>query len=447
VFDLRTRRSELLTRETAYERRDYRDRPLGLAWAPDGRSVAYVAGSLDFERGIESGNLRIVTLSGQVRTIVDADRAYGGRIVSLAWTQPPRTLRYQTPEPAPPTRVTPESALAPGPISRLAADGSRVAFVACQGVFVWTPAIGELTALLESDPLSRCLRRDYFSVGYSFAIAGDRVAYGEYSGNCVLTATLRLEVLEPSRMSAELARRPSSCGRPSAGVGWAAGAGDLLVFSTWKETCPFPPGCERYATTSQQINRVGPGGCPCPAVASTPGPLIPADVDGGRIVAFGENATVLLDREGNTLLTLPVSPLAAQLSGTDLVLVLRGQLRHYDARSGALLHAWPLPDSVGARCELRCVPGGLFPRLLIEDLARGLIAYVDEGRVHLLRLSDGADAIVASGADARFIDKGLVYADGSRLHLVPFPALPLRSFARSTTNGNDSDQSEVLSGR
>jgi Tol biopolymer transport system component len=127
VFDLRTRRSEPLTRETAYERRDYRDPPLGLAWAPDGRSVAYVAGSLDFERGIESGDLRIVTLSGHARTVVDAERAYGGRIVSLAWTQPPRTIRYQTPEPAPPTRVTSESALAPGPISRLAADGSRVA--------------------------------------------------------------------------------------------------------------------------------------------------------------------------------------------------------------------------------------------------------------------------------------------------------------------------------
>jgi hypothetical protein len=280
-------------------------------------------------------------------------------------------------------------------------------------VFAWTPATGELTAVRESDPLSRCLRRDWFSVGYSFALAGDRLAYGERSGSCNFTRTLRLEVLGPSRTSSELARGSSSCGSAYGGFGWATGSGDVLVFSTWKETCSFPYSptyCpeESVVTTSQEIDRVGPGGCPCPAIASSPGPLIPVDVDGGRILAFGENATVLLDREGNALLTVPVSPLAAQLSGADLVLVLRGQLRHYDARSGALLHAWPLPD------------------VLIEDLARGLIAYVDEGRVHLLRLSDGADAVVAAGTLARFMDEGLVYADGRRLHLVLFDQLPLR---------------------
>jgi hypothetical protein len=34
--------------------------------------------------------------------------------------------------------------------------------------------------------------------------------------------------------------------------------------------------------------------------------------------------------------------------------------------------------------------------------------------------------VVAAGTLARFIDAGLVYADGSRLQLVPYRALPLQ---------------------
>jgi hypothetical protein len=46
----------------------------------------------------------------------------------------------------------------------------------------------------------------------------------------------------------------------------------------------------------------------------------------------------------------------------------------------------------------------------------------------VLAAADGADADVAQGTISRFMDEGLVYADGSRLHLVPFSRLPLRGF-------------------
>ena len=71
-------------------------------------------------------------------------------------------------------------------------------------------------------------------------------------------------------------------------------------------------------------------------LGSSPGPLVPADVDEGRIVAFGDNQTLLLDRTGATILSIPISVAAAQLAGSDLVLVRRGALLHYDARTGAL---------------------------------------------------------------------------------------------------------------
>jgi hypothetical protein len=46
--------------------------------------------------------------------------------------------------------------------------------------------------------------------------------------------------------------------------------------------------------------------------------------------------------------------------------------------------------------------------------------------VHLLRLADGADRLVGPGTLARFMDAGLVYADGARIHLIPYDGLPLR---------------------
>jgi hypothetical protein len=51
------------------------------------------------------------------------------------------------------------------------------------------------------------------------------------------------------------------------------------------------------------------------------------------------------------------------------------------------------------------------PQLLtLEDAAGGLVAYTVQGEVHVLRLSDGRDVVVAAGTKARFVSSGLVYA-------------------------------------
>jgi WD40-like Beta Propeller Repeat len=423
VADFRTGRVRRLTRWKATE----------LTWSPDGRSLAFVEGARGYESATvhvsATGDLLTVTMSGRIRRIVNSDRAYGGTIGRIAWTKPPTTVRYKAAEPAPATRIAPLSLLAGGHISALAADGSRVAFVACGGVFAWTPATGTVIAL-QSQPLAVCRSGSGGYIGYSLAIAGDRVAYGTLMGCHTIDVTLQLEVLAPSRTSSTLARGRGQCGnRYAPGAGWLVGSGDLLAFSTWDEACVFPPGCSstRYVTTSQRVHRTSDGGCPCPVIASSQGPLIPADVDSGRVLAYGDNETLLLDREGTQLLSIHVSPLAAQLSGAHLALILRGQVRHFDATTGALLHTWPLPDiASGARCEHRCARTGEEPRLIVEDLARGLVAYVLDGQVHTLRLADGADRIVANGTRARFMNAGLVYADGTRVHILPFDRLPLR---------------------
>jgi hypothetical protein len=182
-------------------------------------------------------------------------------------------------------------------------------------------------------------------------------------------------------------------------------------------------------TLEQEIHRVDGRGCPCPVIATSQGPLVPFDVDAGRIVAGGENATVVLDGAGATLVSVPVSPLAAQLSGSDLAVLVRGQLLVYDVATGTRLHAWTLPD-VPSGGECASPHSGTWEcgaaQLVLEDVAHGLAAFVLDGKVHILRLADGVDATVAAGTLARFTDTGLVYADGASLHLVPFERLPIR---------------------
>ena len=113
-----------------------------------------------------------------------------------------------------------------------------------------------------------------------------------------------------------------------------------------------------------------------------------------------------------------------------------------------LIRTWQLPEATfGADCPTWFDPGCLAgqpsgiacnwstdrqsscekPRLRLEDAARGMVTYVLDDRVHVFRLADGVDAVVNDGTVSRFTSSGLVYADGARVHSVPFDRLPLRS--------------------
>jgi hypothetical protein len=168
---------------------------------------------------------------------------------------------------------------------------------------------------------------------------------------------------------------------------------------------------------------------PCQKLATEPGPLVPHDVDAGRIAAVGDNAVLILDENGTRLVEEPVKALAAQLSGTDLVALVQGAFRLYHTASGELVRTWPLPDvSSGGACLASPCPNA---RLRLDDVGRGLVAYVLDGRLHLLRLRDGADAVVADATAARFGETGLFYAYEAtspwrgRIRFVPFGELPL----------------------
>ena len=418
IADARTGRTRRLTRDKGYQ----------LAWAPDGRSLAYIQGDVNDREYVESGDLRTVTLSGRVTTVVDADRAYGGRMVSLAWVRSPTSVRYRKPEPAPANRVSADGVLADWPVERLAADGDRVAYGTCGRVFVWTPGSGAPSQPEEVASLSETCgdrsRSYYITFGfYTFALAGERLAIGEAGGGMGRYWRLSSTTL-PSRARFALASGGETGLAPCLAChGETVGSGGLLVFSSWKEEELVPS--RTRVTTRQTVHRVEDGPCPCPALRTEPGPIVPFDVDGGRVAAGGDNALLLLGADGAELLSVPVRALTAALSGRDLVVLVQGELRHYDAADGRLLHAWPLPDvPSGHECRK---PKGCAPlRLRLEDAARGIATYVFDGRVHVLRLADGADAAIGTGSLGRFMDAGLVYADGTRIHVVPFERLPLR---------------------
>jgi WD40 repeat protein len=419
VVNMRSGRVRLLTNDVGFGNLGQYEvpNPLGLSWSPDGGSIAYVVGKEAYggaSWSIATGDLRIVTMRGRVRTLVSADAGYGTQMRAVAWVKATTVTRKQEDQ---------AGLLAGGAIDLLAADGKRVAFEACDTIVVWTPSLN--TADPATQPNSCGLHdtsgRYYL---YGLALAGDRLLYGLNEGCMSIRITLNLRVVAPPGGESEIARSFGNCGAPfGQAYGRAAGSGGLLVFGEWSESYapafPFP-------VTSATVRRVDGTNCPCPALASTLAPLYPADVDDGRVVVYGDNETIVLDRNGNRLMSVPVSSQAAQLSGNDLVLLTPGQLRDYDVRNGDLLHTWKVPDvSSGPVCGWRiCEPR----HLVLSDAARGLVVYIVDGQLHLLRLADGADAIVHHASLARFMDDGLVYADGARLRLHPYTQLPLRGF-------------------
>jgi Tol biopolymer transport system component len=395
-----------------------------IRWAPDDRSIAYVSTT---SNTFDNGDLRVATLFGRVRTLVSASGTAGGEFGSETWIKSDRRARYRPPQPRTTAVVSPDGLTAPWPIAQIAAEGDRVLYATCGHLFVWTPTTGDVRQAEAASLTPRCSTPGHylpFNV-YSVALAGDRLAFGVQSGNMSQAWELFEEPLAHPTAQREIAKDfgVAGCTLGDAGLGDLVGNGDLLVFSRWHEPIPDSLATCGIATT-QQIYRLDEAGCPCPQIATSPGALLPTDVDGGPVVAVGSNATEVLDRDGAELSSVAVHALAAQLSGSDLVTAVQGQLRDYDPATGALLHTWPLPDvPTGGPCGSPHPWGCPTIRLELEDVARGLAAYDFDGELHVVQLDNGTDTTIAKATTARFMSAGLVYASGNELRLVPFGRL------------------------
>ena len=128
-----------------------------------------------------------------------------------------------------------------------------------------------------------------------------------------------------------------------------------------------------------------PCGCPCPSIAGRARP-VRSPRRGRRTDRRGRRQRRRpAGRSGRSAAhgdTAPLTARSAQLAGGDLVVSLEGELRHYDAATGALLGTRPVAAGQP-----------------LQDAARGLAAYIADGQVRVLRFADGDDA--ASSQPAR----------------------------------------------
>ena len=404
---------------------------LSLDWSPRGDEIAYALG---YSSG--TGKLERVSLRGRV---LDVPLVQGLLIGDdLAWSQAGAALRLRAPLPL---------ALALGDelrtralVDELAADDHGIAYRSCGTVGAWGK-VGSAPATLRREPV---VCADEFGLARGttgLARAGETVAWSLTAGGNTSWTWLEAGSTE-SNETVTIASNVRTRGDPrgTARNGKVVGAHDLLAFSTWMfcdDLVPSPPSClatpiHERPVVSESIWRAReaawPGTCPlrsgvgptanpagrCQELATEPGPFTPVDVSEGRIVAVGTNAVVLLASDGRRLLEIPARARSAQLSGPDLVVQVGGELRHYDSLTGVLVRAYPGRD------------------ITPVDMANGMVAYVAGDEARLFRLSDGADAVVASATTAKFGDSGLFYAyEGAypwrgRIRFVPFDELPLR---------------------
>jgi hypothetical protein len=351
---------------------------------------------------------------------------------------------------APLVQVTPGELRLSQPLSALAAAGKRVAFAFCNQLLgVWRPGASDVTRLGAAAqwvcPPPRVLERTY-----SLAFAGDRVAWVAEAGGNLVTNLLYLVALGQPALTtlvAEVAFCCRSADPDRERLGDVFGDNDLIVFSSRVKCGDLgAPACPTATPTllsrtvwrlrrppfqAQCVNDVG----PCLELATLNGSLRPLSVDSGRVVLLRPNGALEV-RTASGAIVRRLSALAgltrgAELMGGRLLAVVPAQVREYDIATGRRLSTRPLPDvSSGGVCGMPPCPS---VALQLLDAARGLVAYTLSGKLHLLRLRDGRDRVVASAADARFGDDGLFYAYSgaapwlARIRFVPWRRLPLRS--------------------
>jgi hypothetical protein len=336
------------------------------------------------------------------------------------------------------------------PLAGLAADGPRAAFAFCnQLVGTWRPGATNVTRLGPvaqwTCPPPRGLERTF-----SIALAGDRVAWAVSAGGNVYTNLVFLVVLSnPHTLT--IGAETDYCCRgldpdPNR-MGDVYGAGGFLVFSSRVKCGDLgAPSCSGSTPTvvsqtmwrlrrppfsAHCVNRPGP--CAQLTTAAPNATLRPLAVSAGRVLLLNNGLLELRNTGGAVMHQF--GGVAGIMRGADLMgnralVLVPAALRVYNASSGALVRTRALPNVTSAGvCGMPPCPT---VALQLLDAARGLVAYTLAGKLHLLRLRDGRNRIVAAAADARFGSRGLFYAYSgaapwvSRIRFVSWARLPLR---------------------
>jgi hypothetical protein len=226
-----------------------------------------------------------------------------------------------------------------------------------------------------------------------------------------------------------VAYQPACCrGEPigEGRMGFVVGQGSVLVFTHW-QLCGDPGaascgiGSRAVVASSLYSVPLPPSAgatCPnqpfqCTQIGTAPSLVGAISADSGRLVLLRSDGSLAVISASGALVSIYNAALwgrtlAAELAGGDLVQLTQGTINHFDALTCLLRHAWPVANvTSGGIC--RRVPCSA-QLLTLEDAAGGLVAYTLQGEVHVLRLSDGRDVVVAPGTRAQFVSTSLVYA-------------------------------------
>jgi len=270
-------------------------------------------------------------------------------------------------------------------VARLSADGLRAALLlrtsegqkTCRSVSLWRPGgtAGRVPVHACAGPYARSA---HFR---ALTLAGVRAVWVNYTHDNF--AYCEGPFTSTSRRLAPTSTRSGICDGTEGNYFWDfAGDGHLLVGRTYHlcdSDCP-PNYAGKY---EEDVTLYRFSGGHFLTIASLPRNTRLLGVDGGRILLRRTSMLEIVDTHGASLATVQLigRPQAAFLSGGDLVAAVRGSLLDFDSATGTLRETWHLP--VGGR---------------LRGLEDGRALYVLGARLHLLRLSDGQDQVVATAA-------------------------------------------------
>jgi hypothetical protein len=308
-----------------------------------------------------------------------------------------------------------------GSVDALAADGDRVAFNSCSRMgAVWQP--GREPHFFDGEPTGDACRTAFPPAGgfSAFAVAGGRVAFLRRSGGIGVYGDLDVASAHDGyKVQAVTGFGRCCAGDPVGSERWGdlVGGGDTLVYATWEFCGTYTCGGSPVHVTAETTSRID-GTCtssatpPCPQVASSSGALVPLAAAQGRVLLRRADGMLELRSPAGSLLRMfrVGTAVDATLAGRMLVALVPGALRVIDSRTGRSLHRWPLRAvPLGGVCTdlpYQCPS----PELELAGAANGLAAYVADGVVHVLRLADGVDEVIARGTQAAITAAGLFYA-------------------------------------
>jgi TolB protein len=434
-------------------------------WSPDSSRIAFLRNSGLFTIGRDGRDERRLTSVGDWSSlesvgswtadgsvfVYEKERVTGGDVADI-WrvrtngtgatpiTQAfPTGATYESPDwaattiPSRRTERTSMLSLRPVRILRtptlaldMSADNGRAAVATsgetgCGPVAIWG-ARKSATRIPES---AECGDADWIE---EFAFAGRRAAWTYEEDTSSLSFTGLVTGALGSR-ARELATADNDGHKH---LGNLAGDGPLLVYSTWRGKCCsyYPLRLRKGPVKEPKLWRiVGEGAPSSQLVLAGPDAVDVVAVDASRIsVLRPDGVLAIVNETGKRLSAFRLGRRgieAVSLTGPQFVVYRGKTVEVRDATTGKVKHRWPVTSSDGAEISF-------------EDAQGNFAVYTEGIAIHLLRLSDGRDRVLAIAkqagpAHAELEPEGLYYsynetgsAHPGRVAFVPYKELTAR---------------------